>query len=156
MYINPHQSLVPLTGRVMGLTEAGWVVQDFWAMNLYATLPRPLGRGEPWYAGRPRRSLARIQTHLVRGPAIVSQPPRRPWPFRYLYHVVTLLTSINRADARQAGVFMYIDPTSGSLALQVLAAGALSALAMFSRIREAIKSFFRNLVSHGRRWSGHR
>jgi hypothetical protein len=51
---------------------------------------------------------------------------------------------------------MYIDPTSGSLALQVLAAGALSALAMFSRIREAIKSFFRNLVSHGRRWSGHR
>ena len=67
-----------------------------------------------------------------------------------------VVTSTNRADARQAGVFMYIDPTSGSLALQVLAAGALSALAMFSRIREAIKSFFRNLVSHGRRWSGHR
>jgi hypothetical protein len=49
---------------------------------------------------------------------------------------------------------MYIDPTSGSLALQILAAGALSALAMFSRAREATKSFFRNLVSRGRRWPG--
>jgi hypothetical protein len=51
---------------------------------------------------------------------------------------------------------MYIDPTSGSLALQVLAAGALSAVAMFSRIREAAKSFFRSLVSRGRRWLGPR
>jgi len=50
---------------------------------------------------------------------------------------------------------MYIDPTSGSLALQVIAAGALSALAMFSRAREATKTFFRNLVSRGRRWQGH-
>ncbi len=41
---------------------------------------------------------------------------------------------------------MYIDPTSGSLALQVLAAAALSAVAMFSRAREAAKSFFRSLV----------
>jgi hypothetical protein len=51
---------------------------------------------------------------------------------------------------------MYIDPTSGSLALQVLAAGVLSAVAMFSRLREASKSFFRTLVSRGRRWSGNR
>lgn len=51
---------------------------------------------------------------------------------------------------------MYIDPTSGSLALQVLAAGALSAVAMFSRAREATKSFFRTLVARGRRWSGSR
>jgi hypothetical protein len=51
---------------------------------------------------------------------------------------------------------MYIDPTSGSLALQVLAAAALSAVAMFSRAREASKSFFRSLVSRGRRWTGSR
>ena len=50
---------------------------------------------------------------------------------------------------------MYIDPTSGSLALQVLAAGVLSAAAMFSRVREATMSFFRSLLSRGRRWSGH-
>ena len=31
---------------------------------------------------------------------------------------------------------MYIDPTAGSLVLQVLAAGALSAVAMFGRVRE--------------------
>jgi hypothetical protein len=54
-----------------------------------------------------------------------------------------------------AQVAMYIDPTSGSLALQVLAAGALSAVAMFSRAREATKTFFRSLLSRGRRWSGH-
>ena len=54
-----------------------------------------------------------------------------------------------------AQVPMYIDPTSGSLALQVLAAGALSAVAMFSRAREATKSFFRSLLSRGRRWSDH-
>ena len=51
------------------------------------------------------------------------------------------------------GGLMYIDPTSGSLALQVLAAAALSAVAMFSRAREASKSFFRSLVSRGRRWT---
>jgi hypothetical protein len=51
---------------------------------------------------------------------------------------------------------MYIDPTSGSLAIQVIAAGALSAVAMFSRLRETLKSFFRTLVSRGRRWSGSR
>lgn len=51
---------------------------------------------------------------------------------------------------------MYIDPTSGSLALQVLAAGALSAVAMFSRAREVAKHLFRTLVSRGRRWTGDR
>ena len=46
---------------------------------------------------------------------------------------------------------MYIDPTAGSLALQVLAAGALSAAVFFGRIREAVKAFFR---SHApRRWA---
>jgi hypothetical protein len=50
---------------------------------------------------------------------------------------------------------MYIDPTSGSLVLQVLAAGVLSAVAMFSRAREAAKSFFRNMIARGRRWSSH-
>jgi len=51
---------------------------------------------------------------------------------------------------------MYIDPTSGSLALQVLAAGALSAVAMVSRVRETAKAWFRALVSRGRRWTGSR
>ena len=51
---------------------------------------------------------------------------------------------------------MYIDPTTGSLALQVVAAGALSAVAMFSRAREAAKMLLRNLVSRGRHWTGGR
>ncbi len=51
---------------------------------------------------------------------------------------------------------MYIDPTSGSLMLQVLAAGALSAVAMASRVRETTKTWFRTLVSRGRRWTGNR
>jgi hypothetical protein len=46
---------------------------------------------------------------------------------------------------------MYIDPTTGSLVLQVLAAGVLSILAMASRVREAFKSFFRMLVPRRRR-----
>jgi hypothetical protein len=37
---------------------------------------------------------------------------------------------------------MYIDPTTGSLVLQVLAAGALSAVALFGRVREGLKVFF--------------
>jgi hypothetical protein len=49
---------------------------------------------------------------------------------------------------------MYIDPTSGSLVLQVLAAGVISAVAMIHRARGAAKSFFRILVSRGRRWTG--
>ena len=40
---------------------------------------------------------------------------------------------------------MYIDPTTGSLVLQVLAAGALSAVAVFGRLREGLKHFFRSL-----------
>ena len=46
---------------------------------------------------------------------------------------------------------MYIDPTAGSLILQVLAAGALSAVALFSRFREGLKVFFRALSP--RRWA---
>jgi hypothetical protein len=46
---------------------------------------------------------------------------------------------------------MYIDPTTGSLVLQFLAAGILSVLAMVSRVREAFKSFFRLLVPRRRR-----
>jgi hypothetical protein len=45
---------------------------------------------------------------------------------------------------------MYIDPTTGSLVLQFLAASILSALAMVSRVREAFKSFFRSLVPRRR------
>jgi len=46
---------------------------------------------------------------------------------------------------------MYIDPTTGSLVLQVLAAGALSAVAIFGRLREGLKTFFRSLAP--RRWA---
>ncbi len=46
---------------------------------------------------------------------------------------------------------MYIDPTTGSLVLQVLAAGALSAVALFGRVREALMAFFRSLSP--RRWA---
>jgi hypothetical protein len=46
---------------------------------------------------------------------------------------------------------MYIDPTAGSLVLQVLAAGALSAVAVFGRLREGLKQMFRSLLS--RRWA---
>jgi hypothetical protein len=46
---------------------------------------------------------------------------------------------------------MYIDPSAGSLALQILAAGALSAVALFGRLREALKTFFRSLAP--RRWA---
>jgi hypothetical protein len=46
---------------------------------------------------------------------------------------------------------MYIDPTTGSLVLQFIAAGVLSVLAMVARVREAVKSFFRMLVPRRRR-----
>ena len=42
---------------------------------------------------------------------------------------------------------MYIDPAAGSLILQVLVAGFLSALAMFKTARESMKAFFKNLFS---------
>jgi hypothetical protein len=41
---------------------------------------------------------------------------------------------------------MYIDPTAGSLVLQLLAAAALSAVAMVSRVRESVKSFFKSIL----------
>jgi hypothetical protein len=46
---------------------------------------------------------------------------------------------------------MYIDPTTGSLVLQVLAAGTLSAVALFGRVRESLKALFRSLIP--RRWA---
>jgi hypothetical protein len=46
---------------------------------------------------------------------------------------------------------MYIDPTTGSLVIQVLAAGALSAVVLFGRVRDALKAFFRSLSP--RRWA---
>lgn len=49
---------------------------------------------------------------------------------------------------------MYIDPTAGSLVLQFVAAGVLSLLAMFSRVREAAKSFFKSLLPGRNRWTG--
>jgi hypothetical protein len=50
---------------------------------------------------------------------------------------------------------MYLDPTSGSLVLRVIAAGAISAIATFGRVREVTKSMFRT-VFRGRRWTGSR
>lgn len=49
---------------------------------------------------------------------------------------------------------MYIDPTAGSLVLQAVAAAAISAVAMFSRAREGVKSFFRSLLPGRQRWTG--
>ena len=49
---------------------------------------------------------------------------------------------------------MYIDPTTGSLVLQILAAGVLSLMAMATRVREAVKHFFKVLVPRRSRWSG--
>jgi len=44
---------------------------------------------------------------------------------------------------------MYIDPAAGSLVLQVLVAGVVSALAMMARVRRAVGSFFASMF--GRR-----
>jgi hypothetical protein len=49
---------------------------------------------------------------------------------------------------------MYIDPTTGSLVLQLVAAGVLSAMAMVSRVRDGVKSFFKVLVPRRGRWTG--
>lgn len=72
--------------------------------------------------------------------------------FAWRYHLVTWyhFSFPTRRESR----FMYIDPTTGSLVLQFLAAGVLSVLAMASRVREAIKHFFRQLVPRRGRWAG--
>ncbi len=49
---------------------------------------------------------------------------------------------------------MYIDPTTGSLVLQFLAAGVLSVLGMVSGIRGSVKQFFKRLVPRRGRWAG--
>jgi hypothetical protein len=49
---------------------------------------------------------------------------------------------------------MYIDPTTGSLVLQFLAAGVLSVLAMVSRVRDAVKHFFKLMIPRRGRWTG--
>ena len=41
---------------------------------------------------------------------------------------------------------MYVDPASGSLILQLLAAGALAAVATMTRVRNALRGFFRSLL----------
>jgi hypothetical protein len=50
---------------------------------------------------------------------------------------------------------MYLDPTAGSLVLQVLAAGALSAVALFGRVREGVKTVWHSIVRLvvPRRWA---
>ena len=50
---------------------------------------------------------------------------------------------------------MYIDPSAGSLILQLLAAGTLSVVAMVGRVREVLKSMFQSLLPY-RRWAGKR
>jgi hypothetical protein len=49
---------------------------------------------------------------------------------------------------------MYIDPSTGSLVLQLLAAGVLSAFAMVSSVRNAVTTFFKRLVLRRGRWTG--
>jgi hypothetical protein len=60
-------------------------------------------------------------------------------------------TRADRAESWNPRGHMYIDPTAGSLVLQVLAAGALSAVVMFGRLREGLKRFFRSMLP--RRWA---
>jgi hypothetical protein len=40
---------------------------------------------------------------------------------------------------------MYIDPSAGSLIIQLLAAGALAATVMIGRVRDGVRLFFRAL-----------
>ena len=42
---------------------------------------------------------------------------------------------------------MYIDPAAGSVILQVVAAAAVTGLAMFGRVREALRSFIASVFS---------
>jgi hypothetical protein len=60
-------------------------------------------------------------------------------------------TRADRAEPWNPRGHMYIDPTAGSLMLQVLAAAALSAVAVFGRLRDGLKQFFRSLSP--RRWA---
>ena len=70
---------------------------------------------------------------------------------QYCYTDHTPLKQCPALTCRHGNGPMYIDPTTGSLVLQFLAAGVLSILAMVSRVREAVKSFFRMLVPRRRR-----
>jgi hypothetical protein len=67
------------------------------------------------------------------------------------YRSVTLRSLLTNALEYER---MYIDPTTGSLVLQFLAAGVLSVLAMVSRVREAVKHFFKLLVPRRGKWAG--
>jgi hypothetical protein len=49
---------------------------------------------------------------------------------------------------------MYIDPTAGSLLLQIVAAGVLSVVAMFARVRQGAKALFKSLLPGRNRWTG--
>jgi hypothetical protein len=42
---------------------------------------------------------------------------------------------------------MYIDPSAGSLILQLIAAGVVAAAASMSRVRLALTTFFRSVFS---------
>ena len=46
---------------------------------------------------------------------------------------------------------MYIDPAAGSLVLQIVIAGAISALAFMRRARRATKTFFVSLLNRHHR-----
>jgi hypothetical protein len=70
------------------------------------------------------------------------------------YYFVTFGPPLEHPTNRRSYELMYIDPTTGSLVLQFLAAGVLSVLAMVSRVREAVKHFFKLLVPRRGRWAG--
>ena len=79
----------------------------------------------------------------------ITEPPCRIW---YLF-ITVLILGLGSPAPLVLGWnrnHMYIDPTTGSLVLQFLAAGVLSVLAMFARVREAIKSFFKMLIPRRR------
>jgi hypothetical protein len=41
---------------------------------------------------------------------------------------------------------MYVDPSAGSLILQLLAAGVIAGAAMITRVRDAVRHFVRSVV----------
>jgi len=83
---------------------------------------------------------------------LVSPPAVDIERILFWYRIVTLNSAVwNPTRSRWNRRLMYIDPTTGSLVLQFLAAGVLSILAMFARVREAFKSFLRMLVPRRRR-----
>lgn len=83
-----------------------------------------------------------------------ARPSNRVVGHRFPREVFYTRLLLHGYSVALAGDPMYIDPTTGSLVLQFVAAGVLSILAMASRAREALKNFFKLLIPRRGRWAG--